>query len=131
MQLHTLQPKHPLKAKKPRVGRSGKRGTTSGKGQKGQKARAGRRIRPAERDLIQRLPKLRGVKNKSIYTKLDILSVGDLEKFAKDGMVNEEILGKKVKVLGDGEVKTPLKVSGLPVSESAKKKIEAAGGNVQ
>lgn len=52
------------KYKKPRVGRGGKRGTTAGHGQKGQKSRAGRRIRPAERDLMQRIPKLRGYNNK-------------------------------------------------------------------
>ena len=60
IQLHTLQPFHPLKKKAPRVGRGGQRGTTSGKGTKGQKSRSGRRIRPAERDLIIRIPKLRG-----------------------------------------------------------------------
>ncbi|MBI1839214.1 MAG: uL15 family ribosomal protein [Candidatus Colwellbacteria bacterium] len=63
MQLHQLQQLYKNKEGK-RVGRGGKRGTYSGKGQKGQKARAGHRIRPAERDLIQRLPKLRGFRNK-------------------------------------------------------------------
>ncbi|OIO49751.1 MAG: hypothetical protein AUJ39_00315 [Parcubacteria group bacterium CG1_02_42_13] len=63
MQLHELAPIHINKGKK-RIGRGGKRGTYSGRGTKGQKARAGHRIRPAERDLIQRLPKLRGFNNK-------------------------------------------------------------------
>lgn len=129
MQLHQLQPRHPLKSKKPRVGRSGKRGTTSGKGQKGQKARAGRRIRPAERDFIQRLPKLRGVKNRP-RIKLGILNVSELSKHAKDGVINEQILGKKMKILGNGEIKTPIQVQGLPVTKSAKNKIEAAGGKI-
>jgi len=62
MQLHQLQANHPNLAKK-RIGRGGKRGTTSGRGTKGQHSRAGRRIRPAERDFIQRLPKLRGIGN--------------------------------------------------------------------
>ncbi len=62
MQLHQLQSNHPNYGKK-RVGRGGKRGTTSGRGTKGQHSRAGRRIRPAERDFIQRLPKLRGIGN--------------------------------------------------------------------
>jgi len=62
MQLHQLQANHPNYGKK-RVGRGGKRGTASGRGTKGQHSRAGRRIRPAERDFIQRLPKLRGVRN--------------------------------------------------------------------
>lgn len=131
MRLHELKPNHPLEEKKPRVGRGGKRGTTSGKGQKGQKSRSGHRIRPAERDLIQRLPKLRGIKHKPVSLKLDILSVGDLEKYAKDNLVTEQILGKKMKILGNGEIKKAIKVEGLPVSKSAKEKIEAAGGNVK
>ncbi len=131
MQLHELKPAHPLTEKKTRVGRSGKRGTTSGKGQKGQKARAGRRIRPAERDFYMRLPKLRGIKNRPFSQAEAVLNVGDLEKYAKDGIINERILGKKVKILGDGEVKMAITVEGLPVSESAKKKIEAAGGRIE
>ncbi len=131
MQLHELKPKHTLKSKKPRVGRAGKRGTTSGKGQKGQKARAGRKMRPAERDFYMRLPKLRGIKNKPSGAAMEVINVGELGHFAKDGVVSEKILGRKVKVLGEGEIKTKVTVDGLPVSESAKQKIEAAGGNVK
>src|SRR3989338_883668 len=42
------------------VGRGGTRGKTSGKGTKGQNARSGRKKRPEMRDIIKRLPKLRG-----------------------------------------------------------------------
>jgi len=63
MQLHELKPIHSNKQSK-RVGRGGKRGTTSGSGTKGQKSRSGHRIRPAIRDLMRRLPKLRGTNNK-------------------------------------------------------------------
>jgi len=59
MQLHQIQPIHKLKKKK-RVGRGGKRGTYCGRGIKGQKARAGAKIRPEIRDLIKRIPKLKG-----------------------------------------------------------------------
>ncbi len=59
MQLHELQPNHYNKEAK-RIARGGKRGRTSGRGQKGQKSRSGRKIRPAIRDFVQRLPKLRG-----------------------------------------------------------------------
>ncbi|MBI2024551.1 MAG: uL15 family ribosomal protein [Candidatus Harrisonbacteria bacterium] len=130
MQLHTLKPKHQLKSSKPRVGRGGKRGTYSGKGVKGQKSRSGHRIRPAERELLQRLPKLRGVKNKPLTPKTDVVNVGDLETFAKNGMVSKKLLGKKIKILGEGEIKSAITVEGLPVSESARKKIEAAGGKI-
>lgn len=66
MELHDLRPLHANETKK-RIGRGGKRGTTAGRGTKGQKARSGHVIRPAERDLIQRLPKLRGYANKPKY----------------------------------------------------------------
>jgi large subunit ribosomal protein L15 len=66
MDLNNIRPLHAGKDEK-RVGRGGKRGTTAGRGTKGQKARSGHCIRPAERDLIQRLPKLRGYKNKPKY----------------------------------------------------------------
>lgn len=65
MQLHELQPKTKIK-KQPKVGRGGKRGTYSGRGQKGQKSRAGHKIKPAINDLIGRLPKLRGYKNRPL-----------------------------------------------------------------
>lgn len=45
MNIHTLQPTHPLKSPK-RIGRGGKKGTYSGKGMKGQKARSGAKISP-------------------------------------------------------------------------------------
>ncbi|MDO8466699.1 MAG: uL15 family ribosomal protein [bacterium] len=130
MQLHDLKPNHPLKAKKPRVGRGGKRGTMSGKGQKGQKSRAGHRIRPAERDFIQRLHKLRGIKNKPHEEGAAVLNVGVLAKMAKDGVISEKVLGKKVKILGEGEIKVALTIMGLEISKSAQAKIEKAGGKV-
>lgn len=68
MALYKIAPEHKNKTKK-RVGRGGKRGTYSGRGVKGQKSRAGRRIRPAVRDLIQQIPKLRGAKNKAAKVK--------------------------------------------------------------
>ena len=123
MQLHEVRSTN-RKYSKPRVGRGGKRGTTSGKGQKGQKSRSGRRIRPAERDLIQRLPKLRGYNNKSLQEKPLVINLGDLDRLKK--MPN----GVKVKILGSGEIKKPLPeskyFSGVLMSKRAKEKIENA-----
>lgn len=139
MQLHQLKGQFKNKLKK-RVGRGGKRGTTSGRGTKGQKSRSGHRIRPAERDLIQRLPKLKGLKNKSLVAKPIVINVGDLEKKVKGGIINKDILIKaglirksdwRIKILGDGELKQSFQIEGLEVSQSARKKIEAAGGNVK
>lgn len=72
MQFHSL--KRRTKNKKARqVGRGGTRGKTAGRGTKGQNARAGRKKRPELRDIIKRIPKLRGrgvSSLKSFQTKL-------------------------------------------------------------
>lgn len=150
MQLHELQAIYKQKSKK-RVGRGGKRGTYSGKGMKGQKSRAGRRIRPMERDLIQRLPKLRGFRNKPLKLKPVVLNLSDLENKIKTNIINRDTLleaglirksDRRIKILGDGEIKRAFSIEGLEiypvgsrrisfgVSKSAKAKIEAAGGKV-
>lgn len=129
MLIHELKTHHPRQYKKTRVGRGGKRGTTSGHGTKGQKSRSGRRIRPAERDLIQRLPKLRGASNLKNAEKLPVINVGDLEKKAKGEIISAENFGK-VKILGGGELKKAFTIRNLPVSKSARKKIENAGGKI-
>lgn len=138
MQLHELKSQFKKKNKK-RIGRGGKRGTTSGRGQKGQKSRAGHRIKPAERELIQRLPKLRGLKNKSLQVKPTVISLGDLDKKIKGDLVNKETMveaglmresDKTAKLLNNGEIKRAFKISGLKISKGAKMKIEAAGGQI-
>lgn len=140
MQLHQLRPKHQTKNKK-RIARGGKRGTYSGRGQKGQKSRAGAKIRPAERDLIMRIPKRRGFKNKPLTPKAWIINVGELEKkfdnsqaitkkfLQEKGFIRE--LNQRVKILSEGEVKKPFKIEGLELSKKAKEKILAAGGTIK
>src|SRR3989338_5204217 len=59
MQFHTLKRAHKNKTST-QVGRGGKRGKTSGRGGKGQTARAGHKMYPQIRDMIKRIPKLRG-----------------------------------------------------------------------
>lgn len=59
MQFHNLQAKTKRKYAR-QVGRGGTRGKTSGRGTKGQNARAGHKKRPELRDIIKRIPKLRG-----------------------------------------------------------------------
>ena len=59
MQLNSLSARTKNKKNEP-VGRGGRRGKTSGHGHKGQSSRAGHKIRPEARDLIKKLPKLRG-----------------------------------------------------------------------
>src|SRR5690348_12493146 len=135
--------------KKPtqRIGRSGKRGSYSGRGQKGQKSRSGHRIRPAERDLIIRLPKLRGFRNKPKWEKSEVFNLSLLSRKLKSYAtgkgpleVNRDLLKtakllKKdftgfVKILGTGDIEFPIAVKGFEVSKSAKMKIQKAGGTV-
>ena len=59
MQYHNLQSKTKRKRSR-QVGRGGTRGKTAGRGTKGQNARAGRKKRPESRDMIKKIPKLRG-----------------------------------------------------------------------
>jgi len=138
MQLHELRPKTQSLSKK-RVGRGGTRGKTSGRGEKGQGSRSGRKYRPAERDLIMRIPKLRGVKNLRKSHPAFALNVGLI---AKLGImeVTKAILVEKgfistikqpVKVLSVGEIKQPVTIGkGIKISKEAQKKIEAAGGKL-
>ena len=89
--------------------------------------------------MIQRLPKLRGLKNKSLQKKPIIIKIEDLNKKIEGGIINREVLikaglmkksDKKIKILGNGEIKKSFQVEGLKISENAKKKIEAVGGKV-
>ena len=130
--------KESLVKPKKRVGRGGKRGTYSGRGLKGQKARAGHSIRPAERDLIKRIPKLRGYKNRRTTPNNFVLSLNEIESFKLD-KINSNILksrglvkrtfGGKIKILGQGKISRPVTISPeVMISKSALVKIESAGG---
>lgn len=143
MQLHMIQPKTKRKSRK-RVGRGGARGRYSGRGIKGQKARAGRKIRPEMRDIIKKIHKKRGYRFSSIQEKPVTVNVGifDSAAFATGTTVSPRALieqniirrrGKipRVKVLGDGTISKKLIFNGFSFSESARKKIEDAGGVIQ
>ncbi len=101
-----------------RIGRGGKRGTYSGKGIKGQKSRAGAKIRPAEREILKKIPKLRGYRFKSFRLQPATVTVMDIEKKFNDGdtITPERLLAVKlitrqrgrtpnrVKILGKGKL---------------------------
>ena len=144
MQLHELGTTQ--QRRKKRIGRGGKRGTYSGRGIKGQKSRAGRRIRPAVRDTIMRIPKRRGFFNKPISVKPFAVNLKDLsarlQKEKRTGAVVDIKLLKDlrflpsrfrgtVKILGDGDLAVALMVKDISVSKSARAKIEKAGGTVE
>lgn len=145
MQSHTLSPKT-ARTKSARVGRGGKRGKTSGRGTKGQKARSGRKMRPEMRDLLKKIPKLRGHgKNRArtVRTRATAfpINLAALEaSFEGGAVVTPATLAKaglirmrggrlpQVKILGTGELTKGLSVSGVSYSASAKAAIEKAGG---
>lgn len=148
MQLHELQPKTVRKSRK-RIGRGGKRGKTSGKGHKGQKARAGNSMRPEMREIIKKLPKLRGHgKNRAKTVNAERIraipvNVGALEiAFAAGETVSPKTLVAagvvrtrrgsmpKIKILGNGELSKKISISGCEVSASARVKVEKAGGSI-
>ena len=146
MQLHELKPTQ-KRATAKRIGRGGKRGKTSGRGHKGQKARAGNSTRPEMREIIKKLPKLRGHGiNRARTVNADkvlptVINVAVLEKFEgkdvspKTLMIAGLISARRkkaptVKILGNGDLSKKLMVSGCLVSKSAKEKIEKAGGSV-
>lgn len=140
LKVHHLRPAEGAKKSKVRVGRgeAGKRGKTAGRGTKGTKARyqvpAG--FEGGQTPLHMRLPKLRGFKNPNKVA-YQVVSVAALDKlFPSGGDVTVADLvaagavrkGKPVKVLGSGDISVKVNVSADAFSESAKSKIEAAGG---
>lgn len=146
MQIHNIQ-RHTKRKYGIKVGRGGKRGKSSGRGTKGQKARAGHKMRPEIRDIIKRMPKLRGRgvnSNKPLVSQAEIVNLGSILKvFPNGGEINPKILADarlvrkvsglppKVKILGTGDITVKYTISGCSVSASAQKKITAAGGTIE
>ncbi|PIQ91593.1 MAG: 50S ribosomal protein L15 [Parcubacteria group bacterium CG11_big_fil_rev_8_21_14_0_20_39_22] len=129
-----------------RVGRGGKRGKTSGRGTKGQKARAGTSGRPEFRDIIKKIPKLRGRgKNglRSIQKDALPVSLSSIDKNFNDGdKVNPTTLIEKgvvesrsgrippMKILNSGKISKKVLVEGIQISKGAKEAVEKAGGSI-
>lgn len=146
MKSHEL-PKITTKKKK-RIGRgygSGKGGHTSTRGTKGQKARGKLKnwFEGGQLAFIRRLPKTRGKgRFKPLKFTPVILNLQDLSKIKKNSVVTEELLAELglvnlkevskygVKILGGGKISIPLIIK-VPISKSAQKKIEKAGGKVE
>lgn len=144
MQIQDLSPAPGSRKKRKRVGRgpgSGM-GKTSTKGHKGLKARAGGSVRPGfeggQMPLYRRLPK-RGFFNifKSRYA---VLNVKDLDRFELGTVIDIDLLKQSglvkgsfdgVKILGGGELQKNFVLKNILVSQTARKKIESAGGSIE
>ncbi len=144
MNLHELSPAEGATKASRRIGRGHGSGwgKTAGKGHKGQKARSGGSIRPGfeggQMPLQRRIPK-RGFNN-IFAKKIVAINVSALEVFEDGAEVTAEALIEKgivkneydgIKILGNGNLTKKLTVKVAAYSESAKQKIEAAGGKAE
>jgi large subunit ribosomal protein L15 len=143
MKLHELKPPVGSRKRRKIVGRgpgSG-HGQTSGRGDKGHKARSGGGSQPwfegGQLPLHRRVPK-RGFTN--VFRKAyAILNVGDLDRFEAGTAVTPALLSEAglvrraaaVKILGEGTLGKPLRVSAHGFSKGAAAKIRAAGGTLE
>ena len=140
MKLHDLAPPSGATKAKRRVGRgiAGKGGKTAGRGTKGQKARgtipAG--FEGGQLPLMQRIPKLKGFTNpfRVEYTPVNLAALEALgapevtpQTLAEAGLIRPKAL---VKILGQGTLRRPVKVSAHAFSKAAEAAITAAGGSV-
>lgn len=143
--LDTLQPPAGHRRRRKRVGRGigSRRGKTSTRGQKGQLARHNQmpaHFEGGQQPLQRRVPK-RGFNNKIHRVEFHGINVARLEgAFAAGEEVTPGVLHAKglvpkkavlIKLLGQGDLSTSLKISVHAVSASAREKVEAAGGTIE
>jgi large subunit ribosomal protein L15 len=141
VKLHELAPPKGATSAKRRVGRGtgGKGHKTAGRGTKGQKARntvpAG--FEGGQLPLMQRIPKLKGFKNpfRVEYTPVNLAALDalDADEVTVQVLVEAGLARPKalVKVLGQGSLSRPVRVSAHAFSKSAEAAITAAGGSVE
>ena len=145
MMEHQVAPSPGARRGRKRLGRgdASGHGSYSGRGMKGQKSRSGRGVRPGfeggQLPLIKGLPMRRGFTN--IFKKqYHLVKVEELNRFPSDSEVLPESLVRAgilrsikypVKILGNGEITVPLRVHAHKFTDSAREKIEAAGGRAE
>jgi large subunit ribosomal protein L15 len=144
--LHNLHPNPGATKTKKRLGRGRGSGTgkTSGKGVKGQKARPGHHgarfaFEGGQMPMPRRIPK-RGFKNPNrieaypinVSTLDKVFDAGatvDMDSLRAKGLVPK--LAEQIKILGEGELTKKLTIKAHKASETAKSKIQAAGGTIE
>ena len=141
LKVHHLRPAPGAKTKPTRVGRGeGSKGKTSGRGTKGTKARyqVPANFEGGQMPLHMRLPKLKGFTSPN-RVEFQVVNVAAIQKlFPEGGIIGITDLvkagavrnGEPVKVLGQGDISVKVRVTANAFSDSAKSKIEAAGGVV-
>jgi large subunit ribosomal protein L15 len=143
IKLHHLKPAEGASTRKKRVGRgdAGRGGKTAGRGTKGTGARGSVHLgfEGGQMPMIRRQPKKRGFNNpnKIVFA---VINVARLEEaFEAGDVVTSALLSERglvkhkrpVKVLGQGNLSKALTIDVDAVSDTAREKIEAAGGSVR
>ncbi|NJL48127.1 MAG: 50S ribosomal protein L15 [Leptolyngbyaceae cyanobacterium SM2_5_2] len=145
MRLNDAQPQSGSKRRRRRVGRgiSAGQGASCGFGMRGQKSRSGRGTRPGfeggQMPLYRRIPKLKHfpLVNPKQYTIINIKSLANLAtgtEVSLESLLEAGILTASdgpLKILGDGELSVALNVKAAAFTQSAKAKIEGAGGTCE
>ena len=145
MMEHQITPPKGARRARKRIGRGNAAGggTYAGRGLKGQKSRSGFGLIPGfeggQLRLIKGLPMTRGFNNK-FKTYYSLIKLEDLDQFAAGERITPDSLQARgllrnqrspIKILGNGEVSKSLTVAAHKFTQSAREKIEAAGGTVE
>ena len=145
MRIYDLKPADGASTRRKRVGRGHGSGhvKTAGRGTKGQKSRSGGGVRPGfeggQNPIYRRMPYKRGFHN-PFAVEYEVVNLKTLAGLQLDGPITPEALYERgvtghrtrpVKILGMGEVAGAIHVRAHKFSESARAKIEAAGGTVE
>ncbi|MEO0454962.1 MAG: 50S ribosomal protein L15 [Cyanobacteria bacterium P01_A01_bin.114] len=145
MRLEDARPKAGSKRRRRRIGRgiSAGQGASGGFGMRGQKSRSGRGTRPGfeggQLPLYRRIPKLKHfpLVNQKHYTIINVKALADLPaetEVTLASLMDAGIITANdgpLKVLGDGDISVALSVKAAAFTQSAKTKIEAAGGSCE
>lgn len=145
MRIQDALPKSGSKRRRRRIGRgiSAGQGASGGFGMRGQKSRSGRGTRPGfeggQLPLYRRIPKLKHftVINRHNYTVINVGRLAHLEPNTDVSLFSLMQLGiitcddGPLKILGDGEIDVPLTVYASNFTQTARAKIEAAGGRCE
>ncbi|HZU12024.1 MAG TPA: 50S ribosomal protein L15 [Chloroflexota bacterium] len=141
MRLHDLEPAPGSHRPRKRVGRGNAsgQGTTAGKGTKGEKARSGG-LKAGFRGMSSRNQRMakRGFNNQ-FKTRYQIVKLENLARLEAGATVTAQSLKdaglvdsatKPIKILGNGTIAAAINIVDIPLTRSAREKIEAAGGSV-
>ena len=145
LKLNSLKSNNGARRRKLRKGRgiAAGQGASCGFGMRGQKSRSGRPTRPGfeggQMSLYRRVPKLKHFTliNPKYFTVINVGKLNSLKEGTKvniDSLVKEGLITNPkhpLKVLGNGSITTKLNVQASAFTESAKQKIEDAGGTCE